>query len=96
VSVEHLFTALWVVAAAAFLAAGYCQLRFNWKLQDALNRRLVPSSLIKRRMSLIWMFAAGDIVPGTAHYRRNCKIALIVAAFAWVTMLIIGSIRPYI
>ena len=47
-------------------------------------------------MSLIWMFAAGDIVPGTAHYRRNCKIALIVAAFAWVTMLIIGSIRPYI
>jgi len=96
IGLEQIFMALAFVGAAAWLAAAYNWLHFSWKLQDALNRKLVPSSLVRRRMSLVWMFAAGDIVPGTVHYRRNCKTALIVAASAWVAMLVVGGIHSYI
>jgi hypothetical protein len=94
VTFEQMFTALWVVGAMAFLACGYYSLRFTWKLQDALNRKLIPSSLIKGRMNLIWMFAVGDIVPGTAHYRQRCKIALVIAVAAWLALFIMSGMGP--
>ena len=92
---DQFFTALWGVAAAAFLACGYYSLRFSWKLQDALNRKLVPSSLIRPRMALDWMFAVGDIVPGTAHYRRRCKIALMIALAACLALFVMAGMRPH-